>query len=184
MDARGARGAQCALGWTLVELLIAVSVAAFLGLIAAPVYTDWIASQKLLNEARHLADSLMLARSEAIKHGYRVNVCKSPDRRQCATQGGWQQGWVLYGDDDRDGDVDAGETIVQVSGPVERDITIDGNRPVKDYVSYTSLGHARMLNGALQMGTFTLCKPGQYALEVVLANTGRVRIDRTKQRCP
>jgi hypothetical protein len=42
-------------------------------------------------------------------------------------------------------------------------ITITANGPLDDYVSYTSIGHARMLNGALQMGTFTICKRGQRA---------------------
>jgi hypothetical protein len=51
-------------------------------------------------------------------------------------------------------------------------------------VSYTSLGHARMLSGALQMGTFVVCKPGQDALQVVLANSGRARVQPTAQRCP
>ena len=49
-------------------------------------------------------------------------------------------------------------------------------------MSYTSLGHARMLNGALQMGTFTVCRSGQRALHVVLANSGRVRTERTGRR--
>jgi len=41
-----------------------------------------------------------------------------------------------------------------------------------------------MLNGALQMGTFTVCKPGRRAVEVVLVASGRVRIDRIKTICP
>ncbi len=61
---------------------------------------------------------------------------------------------------------------------------MSANRPVDDYVSYTSLGQARMLNGALQMGTFVVCRRGQRALHVVLANTGRVRIEKTTDRCP
>jgi type IV fimbrial biogenesis protein FimT len=61
---------------------------------------------------------------------------------------------------------------------------VRGNHPVADYVSYTSLGHARMLSGALQMGTLVVCKPGQSALQVVLANSGRARVQPTSQRCP
>ena len=67
--------------------------------------------------------------------------------------------------------------------PAPPGISVSGNRPVDDYVSYTGLGEARMLNGALQMGTFTVCSPGQRALHVVLANTGRVRIEQTSERC-
>jgi hypothetical protein len=34
------------------------------------------------------------------------------------------------------------------------------------------------------MGTFVVCKSGQNALKVVLANSGRARIEKTKERCP
>jgi type IV fimbrial biogenesis protein FimT len=60
---------------------------------------------------------------------------------------------------------------------------VRGNAPVQSYVSYTNLGHARTLTGALQMGTLVVCKPGLDALNVVLANSGRTRIDKTHNRC-
>ena len=171
-------------GWSLVEMLVGVAIFGSLVLLAGPVYRDFIAKQELLNAARALADTLNLARTEAIKHGYRVNVCKSADGRQCSLQGSWAMGWIMHTDDDRDGEVDVVEGPIRREGALRDGITISANRPVAQYVSYTSLGYARMLNGALQMGTFTVCKTGQNALDVVLANSGRVRIDRTQQRCP
>jgi type IV fimbrial biogenesis protein FimT len=126
---------------------------------------------------------LDLARSEAIKHGYRVNLCKSSDKRLCTDDGGWEQGWLLFVDENHSGQVDDDESVLHREGPAGNEITMRGNRPVEDYVSFTSLGHARLLSGALQMGTFVLCKPGQNALQVVLANSGRARIDRTTDRC-
>ena len=41
-----------------------------------------------------------------------------------------------------------------------------------------------MLNGALQMGTLTVCRSGRKALDVVLANSGRARIQKTAIVCP
>ena len=72
----------------------------------------------------------------------------------------------------------------RVEGPATPGITIRGNRPVDDYVSYTSLGTARLLNGGLQMGTFTVCKSGRRAIDVVLANSGRARVQKTAMVCP
>ncbi|MGE5740074.1 MAG: type IV fimbrial biogenesis protein FimT, partial [Betaproteobacteria bacterium] len=63
-------------------------------------------------------------------------------------------------------------------------ITIRGNRPVADYVSYTSLGYARRTDGALQMGSFTVCRTGHKARRIVLANSGRARLERTTEACP
>ena len=170
-------------GFTFIEIMIALVIFGVLLTTALPAYRDWIAAQQLANHAHFIADTLDVARSEAIKHGYRVNLCKTPDRRQCTDVGGWEQGWLLFVDENRSGQLDDDTIVLHREGPAGDGITMHGNRPVEDYVSYTSLGHARLLSGALQMGTFVICKPGQNALKVVLANSGRARIDKTSDRC-
>jgi type IV fimbrial biogenesis protein FimT len=179
-SAHGRRSA----GWSLAEMMIGLAIAALLLVLGVPAYQEWMASQQLLHHAQLLAQSLTLARTEAVKHGYRVNVCKSADGRECADNGRWDMGFLMHTDDNADGVLDVDEALLRIEGRAPNDITIDANRPLDDYVSFTSLGHARLLSGALQMGTFTVCKPGRDALLVVLANSGRVRIDRSKQRCP
>jgi len=167
----------------LLELIGALAVFGALLVVAPGSYADWISRQELANHAHHLAETLELARSEAIKHGYRVNVCKSADGRQCDSGSGWHAGWIMFGDDNRNGEIDEEEPVFQREGSAPRGVTITPNHPVGDYVSYTSLGHARLLSGALQMGTFVVCKSGQNALKVVLANGGRARIEKTHDRC-
>jgi type IV fimbrial biogenesis protein FimT len=130
-------------GFTLIEIIIAFVLFALLVSFALPAYRDWIAAQQLANHAHFIADTLDLARSEAIEHGYRVNVCKGRDQRQCTDVGGWEQGWLLFVDEDHSGQVDDDEAVLHRKGPARDGITMQGNRPVEDYVSYTSLGHAR-----------------------------------------
>lgn len=172
-------------GFSLIELLIAVTLLGVSIIAAGPSYRNWIAKLELADHAHFLAGTLNRARSEAIKTGYRVNLCRTRDRRQCADDpGGWELGWILFVDENQDGEIGTDETVIASEGPPAKEITVRGNRPVADYVSYTSLGHARMLSGALQMGTFVVCRPGQDALQVVLAASGRARVQTTKQRCP
>ena len=170
-------------GFSLVELAVGTAILALLIAFAVPGYFGWIADQQLMNHARLLAESMRMARSEAIKRGHRVNLCKSADGAQCADAGGWDQGFLMHGDVGRTGDVDGPDTVIRYQPP-PLDIRVNANRPLRDYVSYTAYGHARLLSGALQMGTFTLCKPGRRAVEVVLVATGRVRIDRIRSICP
>ena len=170
-------------GFSLIELAVATAILALLMTLAVPGYRGWIADQQLMNHARLLAERMRMARSEAIKRGHRVNLCKSADGAQCADAGGWDQGFLMHGDVGRTGDVDGPDTVIRYQPP-PLDIRVNANRPLRDYVSYTAYGHARLLSGALQMGTFTLCKPGRRAVEVVLVATGRVRIDRIRSICP
>ncbi len=170
--------------FTLAELVIALGLAALLAAAAVPTFHDWLGAYQLANYAKHFAESMTRARTEAVRRSHRVSLCKSPDQRQCADAGGWDGGFVMYVDINRDGHIDAGEPVLGIEGRAPPGITITANRPLDDYVSYTSVGHARMLNGALQMGTFTVCRSGQRAVHVVLANSGRVRTERSGVACP
>ena len=171
-------------GFTLIELLLGICLLCLIVTFAVPSYGRWIASRQLANHAEFLHQSLNLARSEAVKRGLRVNLCKTVDRHQCAETGGWESGWIMFVDANKSGEIDAAEDVLHVEGPPGNRITVRANQPLADYVSYTSFGFARQLNGALQMGTFVLCKPGLNAIHVVLANSGRARIDRTAILCP
>jgi type IV fimbrial biogenesis protein FimT len=170
-------------GFTLVELMIALTLVGLLLLVALPGFRNWIAAYELRSTAEQLANSLMLARTEAIRRGHRVNLCKSTDRLRCADTGDWDRGWLLFADVDRDGQIGSDDVPLRAEDVAAPDITIRANRPLEAYVSYTSLGHARLLSGALQMGTFVVCRPGQNAIHVVLANSGRVRTERTRDPC-
>jgi type IV fimbrial biogenesis protein FimT len=170
-------------GFSIVELMLALAILGLLLAFAAPSYSRWIAGRRLANHAEFLVEMLNAARSEAVKRGMRVNLCKSRDQRQCDDGATWESGWIMFADENRDGRVESAESIIRVEGPPGSGITIAANLPVADYVSYTSFGFARALNGALQMGTFVVCMPGQTAINVVLANSGRARIDRTARPC-
>lgn len=169
--------------FTLVEMTVALAIAALLAVMAVPAFDDWLSAYQLANHAKHLAETMTRARTEAVRRGHRVNLCKSVDRRRCDDRAGWDAGFVVFVDVNQNGKIDGDEQIIEVEGPAPPGVSVNGNRPVDDYVSYTGLGQARMLNGALQMGTFVVCRPGQRALHVVLANTGRVRVERTSDRC-
>ena len=162
----------------------ALAIAALLAFMAAPSFHEWLNAYQLANHAKHLAETMTRARTEAVRRSHRVSLCKSLDRHRCADQSHWEQGFVVFVDVNRNGEVDDDEPVLETEGIAPRGITISANRPVDDYVSYTNLGQARMLNGALQMGTFVVCSRGQRALHVVLANTGRVRIEKTSDLCP
>ena len=94
-------------GFTLVELVIVVTVAAILLVIAVPALQDLVRDNRLVTEANNLVAHLNLARSEAIKQRYPVVVCSSaaPDAAVPACDGGtdWSAGWVVFLDENKSG---------------------------------------------------------------------------------
>jgi type IV fimbrial biogenesis protein FimT len=165
--------------FTLLELMIALAIAGIVGALAVPAFGTWLAGQQVQGRAEALLYALDLARSEAIKRGDRVDVC--PGDGGCdAGAVPWEGGWVVVPDTRRrDASSAIGRERTAPAG-----VTIRGNRPVADYVSYTGAGRPRRFDGALQMGTFTVCRAGQRARRVILANSGRARIELSSDTCP
>ena len=169
--------------FTLIELLIALALAGVLVATAAPSARALISAVELRERSEALVRSLSVARSEAIKRGTRVDVCPSSDRRHCASAATWAAGWLTFVNEAKAQQPPGDTAILSSEMPARAGIAITGNRPVADYISFTSIGHARRHDGALQMGTFTVCRRGQGAQKVVLANSGRGRLDITSEAC-
>lgn len=85
-------------GFTLVEMLIAIAIAAILLAIAVPSYNGSRLNSQLRASSNDLIGSINLARSEAIKGGSAVTMCASANGETCG--GGWNQGWVVLRGDD------------------------------------------------------------------------------------
>ena len=137
--------------------MIALVIFGLLLTTALPAYRDWIAAQQLANHAHFIADTLAIARSAAIKHGYRVNLCKPATGAGAATSAAGSRAGYCSSMRIALGQVDDDTIVLRREGPAGDGITMHGKRAVEDYVSYTSVGDARLLSGALQMGTFVIC---------------------------
>ena len=87
-------------GFTLVELLVSVAIAAILISIAAPSYVALTNTNRLATQANDILGGLMIARSEAIRLNQRVVFCRSDDGSTCsAATDGWK-GWLVFADTD------------------------------------------------------------------------------------
>ena len=62
-------------GFTLVELMVALALAAVLMAAGVHGLGAWLTEQQLRDRAEALRHALQLARTEAIKRGARVDVC-------------------------------------------------------------------------------------------------------------
>ena len=169
-------------GFTLVELLVALAITGILLGMGAPAVGAWLAEQQLQERADALLHALDRARSEAVKRGSRVHVCPDASGACPGSAAAWEGGWTIAGTPVGGGPGTA--VAIAHEHAAAPGITVRGNRPVADYVSYTSLGYARRIDGALQMGSFTVCRTGHRARRIVLANSGRARLERTTEACP
>lgn len=80
---------------SLVEVLIAIALAAVLLSLAVPMTKSLQARRATDAALSTLASDFSLARSEAIRRGHFVIICPSDDGQSCSTENDWREGWLM-----------------------------------------------------------------------------------------
>lgn len=165
-------------GFTLVELLVVLAVGSILLVIAIPGYAHLVNASRLATVTNDLLTALHLARSEAVKRGTRVTVCKTGTFAAtvpaCDAAAGWQEGWLVFVDDGMPGVLDAGDTLLRVEGTVHPTAIITTGTNYSRYISYLPDGRSRGL--ILPNGTLQICISGNRR-DIVINHAGRPRLD-------
>lgn len=134
-------------GFTLVELMVAIAVAAIVLTFGVPGFQSFVNGNRLAATANELVASLQTARMEAIRRNRRVVVCASAnanagDAARCAAAN--PDGWITFVDNDRSNAFGAGDTLL-------RNSVVDGSVDVTAFsvVVFRSDGLARDATGDL-----------------------------------
>lgn len=167
-------------GVTLIELLITISIMAVLAAVAAPSLQGFINSSRAVSLTNELVASLNFARSEAVKRGVQVTLCKTADpdaaAPTCTIAGNWETGWLAFTDSGILGTVDGTDTRLRVKQPTGGSGTITGGSNFANFVAYLPSGVSQG-NGGLATGTLTVCVGG-IRRGVIISSTGRIRTDK------
>lgn len=175
-------------GLSLTECVVAMGVVGGTLHLALPAVDETIQSSRLAGASQALLVDLSLARSEALKSNRRAAMCKSPDGAACTRAGGWEQGWIVFHDENNNGLVEPGEDVIRRHEALPAGLRARGNQPIAHYVSYTPLGTTKYVGGGFQAGTLTVCRVSAAptaSRQVVINSVGRPRTQRSQlAECP
>jgi type IV fimbrial biogenesis protein FimT len=166
-------------GFTLVELMVAVSIAVVLLTVAIPGFQSLVLNARRTALANDFVLALTYAKSEAVKRGVRVTVCSRATDATCADSTNWDTGWLVFVDNNGDGIVDGGDTVLQVFPALPGGSTLRAG--ARERATFQSTGFSPGFND-----TFRLCDVRGTAegRGIVLSPQGRVRTEAGTASCP
>lgn len=156
-------------GFTLVELLVTVAIAAIVLSVAVPSMRDIIQNSRISSVTNELVSALMVARSEAIRQNAMACVCPSVTTRNavpaCVASGNWESGWIAFSDFNGDcvinGAAPTADVLLKVWDGTQyiNQITVRTNSPSINAVNSVRFNDrgAPVANGATQNGNFSIC---------------------------
>ena len=148
-------------GVTLVELMVTIAVASILLTVAVPSFQDAIQRNRLTSATNNFVVSIHYARTEAIKRGQNVTLCKSSSGTSCVTGTGtfWENGWIVFVDTDKDGTLDTGETLLRAWPRLPTGYSLRTN--TSNFVNKFSYNPRGELHNNEVGGTFAICYNNQ-----------------------
>lgn len=170
-------------GFTLIELMIAVAIAAILLALAAPNFTQALGKNRLSSAASELTGAVQLARAEAIRNNRRVTLCRSEDGSACSSSSSTWPGWILFVDSNSDGVRNSTEPVVKAGtfdSPL-RTLSSASLTSAGERITFRGDGTARASNGqSLLAGTLSVClaatDPADNVRDVSLAFGSRTMV--------
>jgi type IV fimbrial biogenesis protein FimT len=183
---RGARG------FTMIELMVTLTVAGVLTALALPNLRPFIQNSRLTSASNDLLRSLYIARAEAVKRQVNVAVCATADPTASdatiTCSYGAFNGWFVFVDTNgtwqRDSTTDA---VIEKHALLDSSVTVRND--ADGIVSYAPSGFANLAGAHKpssnivlcdQRGTVVLSGTDSAARALLIANTGRVRVTKTQ----
>jgi type IV fimbrial biogenesis protein FimT len=146
------------LGFTLIELVVSMAVAAILVTVAIPNMRTFIQNGRLNTQLNDLVGDLSLARSEAIKRRKNVGICKSTNGTTCAGGGFWRDGRAVFVDEDNSGTWNGGDQILRFREPLASATdSLYTNAVLGDPIFFTPSGASSSVAVGGPVGTFNFC---------------------------
>lgn len=155
-------------GFTLIELIVAISITSILVAIAVPSFNYFIIKIRVDNEISELHRMLLITRNAAINSGQKAIICPLNNTFQCTDQ--WQNELSVFVDVNDNKKFDDNEKVIRIKAEINNEDRLVYGKG-RNKITFKSTGQ---LSG-LANGTFRYCPPSDNnSRGIVVARSGRV----------
>ena len=140
------RSHKRAFGFTLIELMVTIAIAAILLTVAVPSFTTYLRNAELTSASNNLIATINTARGEAMKRNRRTMVVPTSNGTD------WTTGWVVFVDLNGNNSYDSATDLTvttKTALPSYLSVTGTGsaNDPTAPYIMFDASGYAAVVGG-------------------------------------
>jgi type IV fimbrial biogenesis protein FimT len=166
-------------GITLVEVMVTMALAIIILAVGIPAFINMLSTNQAAGYANELVSAMRLARSEAVKRSQSVTICASNIDQTGCSGSDWNNGWIVFSDDNADLAYDAGEEIYRVwSIPTDErpNLVFEGGSPTA--VRFNSTG-ANSLDAQISFAfkKIDCTAPMAQARQITISRLGRATVN-------
>lgn len=162
-------------GFSLLELLVSLTVAAICTLLCVPIYSDLSKRSEADTTLDSVHAALLLARSKALSEGYYVVACGVNGKGECADS--FSGAMMIFADKNRNGQLDSNESVEQyltLNRAINIKLSSFSGRP---YVFFQPTGTTEGGNGSL-----LFCHQNHdehFSRKIAWTRAGRIKTSKT-----
>lgn len=159
-------------GFTLVDLMIAISLLLLIMTIGVPSFTHLLNANRQRSSTYTLIRTLNYARQVAIDRSQSIIVCPTINHISCVTD--WAQELMVFVDQDNNKKHDGNEELLRLTKIIGDNQRLNWKSLRKNFIEYTATGGTNSQNGR-----FYFCNKTQqdkYRSQLIVYKTGRIRI--------
>ena len=147
-------------GFTFIELMVVLTLIAILASLAAPSFTHLMQKTKIADGINIFLSDMRFARSEAIRRGGGVVICRSNlpeasipscDADSGIGGSGWASGWIVFQNLSNNGIKSDGDPILRVQAPISSINAINDGNPTSTKFRFTATGRLANANSATSL---------------------------------
>ncbi len=166
-------------GFTLIELVITMTIAALVIGIGMPSFGRFMEGAKISTTTNDYVYSLHKARSEAVKRATGAGLCPSVNSMVsaavCAPGSSYTAGWIVYADENNNRQQDAGEEILHRMEARTNGFTFAPDPVFVDQIYFDDSGNSVNVADIPISGTVNITYAnGAYGRDIIVSANGRV----------
>lgn len=169
-------------GFSLVELMVTLSISAVILSIAAPSFNELMARSRMTDVSRDLSDRIAIAMNTSESRP--TTICVSTNGTTCSASANWHQGYIVFTDDGAIGTIDGSDEVLERAMPATGGVTITSSMEIGGEAYSTGRIHfverAPQADGALR---FTVCKSEREPRLVIVNRIGSMRQSKGTTTC-